>query len=312
VTLIALLSLAATMPQGAFADRCSELIGDRGAVAVMDLATGQLIAATDPEILFAERYPPGSVAKIVTGLLALQNDLELPDEFQCYGFQCYGFEVAEQDTLWCSVRTGHGKLDFSRALSQSCNLYFQNLAAGLSAEELAGLWRELRLDEKVGVDLPGEVESVIETPLTDSAKLAFAVGQGSAIQLTPVAMLALISGIATQGQLLRPRLSQGPPQVLSSFPSQKALARIRPILRDVVRSGTASAANISTVQVAGKTGSSTVLDNWVTHGWFVGFAPYEAPKIAVVVFLNRGEGKDAARIAGIVFSDYFRGAYAER
>jgi cell division protein FtsI/penicillin-binding protein 2 len=124
-------------------------------------------------------------------------------------------------------------------------------------------------------------------------------------------MLALISGIATQGQLLRPRLSQGSPQVLSSFPSQKALARIRPILRDVVRSGTGKAANISTVQIAGKTGSATVLGNWVTHGWFVGFAPYEAPEIAVVVFLNRGEGKDAARIAGIVFSDYFRGAYAE-
>lgn len=307
---LALLTLVAAMPQGAFARRCAEIAGDRGAIAVMDLATGQLIAATDPVILFAKRYPPGSVAKVVTGLLALQNDLELPDEFGCYG--CYGFEVLDGDTLWCSVRTGHGEVDFSRALSLSCNLYFQNLAKGMQAQELAGLWRRLRLDEEVGVDLPGEVESVIETPGSDSARLAFAIGQGSAIQLTPVAMLALVSGIATQGQLLRPRLSQGPPRVLSSFPSQKALARIRPILRDVVRSGTAKAANISTVQVAGKTGSSTVLGNWVTQGWFIGFAPYEAPEIALVVFLKRGEGKDAARIAGIVFSDYFRGAYVER
>jgi cell division protein FtsI/penicillin-binding protein 2 len=306
VTLALLLSLSASMPEGAFADRCSELIGDRGAIAVMDLATGQLIAATDPEVLFAKRYPPGSVAKILTGLLALDKGTDMPSDFHCNGFEAF-----QQDTLWCSVRTGHGKVDFFRALSQSCNLYFQNLARGLSAEELAGLWRGLGLDKKVGVDLPGEVESVIETPGSDSAKLAFAIGQGSAIQLTPVAMLALISGIATQGQLLRPRLSQGPPQVLSSFSSQKALSRIRPILRDVVCSGTGKAANISTVQVAGKTGSATVLGNWVTHGWFVGFAPYEAPEIAVVVFLKRGEGKDAARIAGIVFSDYFRGAYAE-
>ena len=202
-------------------------------------------------------------------------------------------------------------MDFSRALSQSCNLYFQSLAKDLSAEDLAALPRRLKLDGRVGVDLPGEAESIVQTPSSDSAKLAFAIGQGYSIQLTPVAMLALISGIATQGELLRPRLSEGQPEVLSSFPNQKALAKIRPLLRDVVRSGTGKHADITTVQVAGKTGSSTVLGNWVTHGWFVGFASYEAPEIAVVVFLDRGEGKDAAHIAGLVFSDYFRRAYAE-
>jgi hypothetical protein len=144
------------MPQGAFADRCAEIIGDRGAIAVMDLKTGRLIAATDPEVLFASRYPPGSVAKIMTGLLALQENLELPNEFVCKGL-----EIVEGDTQRCSVRTGHGEVDFSRALSQSCNLYFQNLANELDAKELIELWRRLRLDEKVGVDLPGEVESVI-------------------------------------------------------------------------------------------------------------------------------------------------------
>jgi cell division protein FtsI/penicillin-binding protein 2 len=136
--------------------------------------------------------------------------------------------------------------------------------------------------------------------------MQFAIGQGSSIQLTPVAVLALMAGIAAEGQLIRPHLAPGQPQVLSAFPSQKALARIRPILRDVIRRGTAQPANISTVAVAGKTGSATVLDNWVTHGWFAGFAPYEAPRIAIVVFLNRGEGKDAARIAGLLISEYFR------
>jgi cell division protein FtsI/penicillin-binding protein 2 len=293
------------MPEGAFAARCAEIVSGRGAIAVMELSTGRLIAATDAEVLFASTYPPGSVAKLVTGLLALEDNL--PGDFGC--FECCGFEVVEDDTLWCSVRTGHGEVDFSRALAQSCNLYFQNLARQMSGEDLAGMWRALRLNEKVGLDLPGEVESIVETPGTDSAKLAFAIGQGAAIQLTPIAMLALISGIATQGQLLRPRLSQGPPEMLACMPSHKALAEIRPILRDVVRSGTAKDADISTVRVAGKTGSATVLGNWVTHGWFVGFAPCEAPEIALVVFLDRGEGKDAARLAGIVFSDYFRGGY---
>ncbi|MBA7609195.1 Peptidoglycan D,D-transpeptidase MrdA [subsurface metagenome] len=296
-----ILALAAALPEGAFAERCAELIGSRGAVAVMDLATGRLLAATDQETLFAKHYPPGSVAKFLTGLVAIEKGIELPDGFPCPG----------DETLRCSLRGGHGIVDFSRALSQSCNLYFQSLAKDLSAEDLAALPRRLKLDGRVGVDLPGEAESIVQTPSSDSAKLAFAIGQGYSIQLTPVAMLALISGIATQGELLRPRLSEGQPEVLSSFPNQKALAKIRPLLRDVVRSGTGKHADITTVQVAGKTGSSTVLGNWVTHGWFVGFASYEAPEIAVVVFLDRGEGKDAAHIAGLVFSDYFRRAYAE-
>jgi len=306
VNLLLPLVLLAALPQDGFAGRCSELMEDRGAAVVMELRTGRLIALTDPEMLFARRFPPGSLAKLLTALVALEKDPQPPDDFRCNGLAVVG-----EDTLWCSARSGHGTVDFEAALTRSCNLYFQNLAAGLSARELAQVYRRLGLDRRVGVDLPGEVESIVATPTTDSAKLAFAIGQGAAIQLTPVAVLALISGFATQGELLRPRLSAGAPQVLSTLPNQKALARIRPILRDVVRSGTAREANISTVNVAGKTGSATVLGNWVTHGWFAGFAPYEAPEIALVVFLERGEGKDAARLAGLIFSDYFRGVYAD-
>lgn len=306
VTAAILLSLtvSANIPQGAFADRCAALIADRGAVAVMDLETGNLIAATDPELLFAKRFPPGSVAKILTGMVAIEKGIDLPDEFHCSGY-----EIGGNDTSWCSMKYGHGEVDFNAALTRSCNLYFQNLAGDLTGEELASIYRKLKLDRRVGVDLPGEVESIVATPASDSAKLGFAIGQGPAIQLTPVAMLSLISGMGTGGQLLRPRLSQGPAEVLASFPSQRAVHRIRPLLRKVVRQGTGKEAEITTVQVAGKTGSSTVLSDWVTHGWFVGFAPYDKPRIAVVVFLRRGEGKDAARIAGLVISSYFRGAY---
>lgn len=301
---LTLLVLVTASPNGEFSWRCAEIIGDRGAVAVMELRTGRLLSATDPELLFSERFPPGSVAKVLTAYIVLEKGIELPQSFTCYGKEVFG-----RDTLVCSRSDGHGRLDFDEAFEVSCNLYFQNLAKELSAEELAGLPRTLKLDRRVGVDLAGEVESIVETPCTDSAKLSFAVGQGSDIQLTPVAMLVLASGLATGRELLRPRMSPGPPVVLSSFPSQKALARIRPLLRRVVREGTGKPADITTVEVAGKTGTSTVLGSWVTQGWFIGFAPYEKPQIAMVVYLKRGEGKDAARIAGLLFSDYFSGKY---
>jgi len=298
--------LASTVLIGAstFAERCVDIVADDGAVAVMELSTGRLIAATDHEMLFSERFPPGSLAKILTSVAAIRHDIELPRDFECRGRK-----IHNEDTLLCSVRDGHGEVDFDAALISSCNLYFLNLAEELSADQLASIYTKLRLTERVGVDLPGEIESSIVTPSTDSAKLAFAIGQGSALQLTPVAMLSVISGVAT-GQLLRPRISEGPPVVLSTFTSLGALHRIRPLLRQVVRQSTGKEAELSFVEVAGKTGTSTVLGDWVTHGWFAGFAPYDNPEICIVVFLHRGEGRDAACIAGKVIAAYYGGKHA--
>lgn len=307
LTVSSVLAGSRSVDYAEFEKRCSEIAGDRAAIAVMDLKSGYLIAATDRNLLFSKRFPPGSVAKVLTGFVALDNGIVQGDSFFCSGL-----EVRGNDTLRCSMRDGHGLVDFDLALVESCNLYFQNLSRSLTAEELASLPRNLRLNTKVGVDLPGETESIIQTPPTDSALLEFAIGQGASIQLTPVAMLSLISGIATNGNLIKPRLSQGSPVVLSTFPDQKALARVRMLLRDVVRRGTGKPADITSVTVAGKTGTSTVLGSWVTQGWFVGFAPYADPRIALVVFLKRGEGKDAAQLAGLVFSSYFGGGYADR
>lgn len=290
----------------AFEKRCSVIVGDRGAVAVMDLTSGQLIAATNKELLFSKRFPPGSIAKIMTGIAALEKDAVSEDSFFCTGI-----DVVGKDTSRCSLLDGHGWVDFDIALMQSCNFYFQNLTRRLSAKDLTSVYLDMKLDEKVGVDLPGEIESVVSEPLSDSAKLEFAIGQGSSIQLTPVALLSLISGFASSGALLKPRLSQGPAAIHSRICGTKSLARIRFLLRDVVRRGTAKPADISSVQVAGKTGTSTILGSWLTQGWFAGFAPYANPEIAVVVYLKRGEGKDAARIAGLVFSSYFSGDYAK-
>ncbi len=289
-----------------FSERCAELVANKGAVAVMDLRNGRLIVATDSDILFAHRYPPGSVAKILTSMAAAKAGVDFSQNFVCKGFEIgTGDRFLKGDTLKCSLRGGHGKVDFHRALLASCNLYFQNLAYKLKPQELADIYFSLGLNNKVGVNLPSELASIVQIPANDSAKLAFAIGQGSALQLTPVAMLAMISGVAKGGEFLRPHLEPGGQQILASFSEKSCLADIRLFLRDAVRSGTGKNADIAEVNVAGKTGSSTVLGSWRTYGWFAGFAPFEEPQIAVVVFLERGEGKDAAKIAGMVISDYF-------
>ena len=72
-------------------------------------------------------------------------------------------------------------------------------------------------------------------------------------------------------------------------------------------SGTGRAAAVPGIAVAGKTGTAPALDgSRSTHAWFVGYAPADAPEIALVVFLNRGTGAgNAAPLAGRIFKQYF-------
>jgi cell division protein FtsI/penicillin-binding protein 2 len=78
-------------------------------------------------------------------------------------------------------------------------------------------------------------------------------------------------------------------------------------LRDCVQKGSCHAAAVPGVAVAGKTGTAPALDgSRVTHAWFVGFAPVDAPEVALVIFLKRGTGgADAAPLAARILRQYF-------
>jgi cell division protein FtsI/penicillin-binding protein 2 len=85
------------------------------------------------------------------------------------------------------------------------------------------------------------------------------------------------------------------------------LAVLNQGLAACVRAGTCQAAAVRGVNVAGKTGTAPALDgSHTTHAWFVGYAPVEAPEVAVVIFLRRGTGRaDAAPLAAQILGQYF-------
>lgn len=284
---------------------CQTTAGSRTAVGLMDVATGDLIACANDTILYRMRFPPGSVFKLVTALAALGSGAVAPAE----SIFCSGSTTLHGRKWECSLKPGHGWIDLERALVCSCNNYFERLADRLDGIALARQARAFKFDERVGVDLPGEVPGIVTTPVTDSARIDFAIGQGGSLQLTPVALLSFAAGIANHGRLVRPKLDRTlPPRILALIPDNRGLALVREAMRRCVRSGigTATAAALPGIDVAGKTGTPVFVDGWETHGWFIGFAPYERPEVAIVVLVLEGQGKtDAAPVAGKVLAKYF-------
>ena len=127
---------------------------------------------------------------------------------------------------------------------------------------------------------------------------------------TPAQVLLAYSAIATQGKVFRlimpgqrkaPSLDRVVPLRKSTF------AVLTEGLRDCVKKGSCRAAAVPGVAVAGKTGTAPALDgSHVTHAWFVGYAPVDAPEVALVIFLKRGTGgADAAPLAARILRQYF-------
>jgi penicillin-binding protein 2 len=295
----------------------------------------------------AEMYPPGSTFKTITGLAALQEGIATPSTtIVSHGYitvpNQYDPSIVYVFRDWGAL----GPLDFYGGIAMSSDVYFYYMAGGkqdegfqgLGEERLARYARAFGLGEPTGVDLVGE-----ESPgLVPDAKWKeqavgemwyvgdtynFGIGQGY-LAVTPLQLVDAIAAIANDGELLRPRLvkeildSHGnvvttlAKEVRRRLPvNQEYLAVMREAMRQSVSKGVASTAQVAGLTVAGKTGSAEfgparADGSHETHGWFVGFAPYENPEIAVVVFIQRGSGfTNAAPAAARIFDYYFHQRY---
>jgi penicillin-binding protein 2 len=288
----------------------------------------------------AEMYPPGSTFKTITGLAALQEGVATTSTtIVSRGYitvpNQYDSSVVYVFRDWAAL----GPLDFYGGIAMSSDVYFYYMAGGkqdegfqgLGEERLARYARSFGLGEPTGVDLPGQESA----GLVPDAKWKeqtfgemwyvgdtynFGIGQGY-LTVTPLQLLDAIGAIANDGELLRPLLvkeirdSHG--NVVTTFQKevrrrlpvdQEYLAVMREAMRQSVSKGVASSAQVPGLAVAGKTGTAEFGDG--THGWFVGFAPYDNPEIAVVVFVQRGGGfQNAAPAAARIFDYYFHQRY---
>ena len=267
------------------------------------------------------RFPPGSTFKMISAAAGLEKGVIDPNwDVTCNG----GITLGRRFGCW----KVHGRgVNLDRALAESCDVYFYELALKLGDPQssgptyLAQTARKFGLGSKTGIDLPSDEAGLVPDPAwlkkVNAKNPAYAkwmpgntlnmsIGQGDVLA-TPLQMALATGAVANGGTLWKPHLlrksqknSQSspvltPPQGHSIGVSPRNLALIRQGMRRTVTLGTGKPGALPNVEVAGKTGSAEDANNVLPHSWWVCFAPYDKPTIAIAVLIeNSGHGSENA------------------
>jgi len=344
--------------------------GFGGSAAIMDPSTGEILAMSsspgfDPNVfatgidrstwsnlitdphkpmqnrLIQGTYSPGSTFKIVMALAGLEEGVITPDtKVFCAGHATYygrPFKCSKPDG------SGHGLIDVRHAIEKSCNVFFYNVGDKLGIDRIYKYAAMFGLVGKNGIDLPGEVDSLV--PSTEWKQRTFhekwyagetisvSIGQG-AVSVTPLALATMITTVANGGTLVTPHVARAfdsgdgkgwqpfvPPAPRSRLNiTHDMLQAVRDGLWMVVNeAGTGGRARIEGYDVSGKTGTAQVVSNQNKalatsrgmdtrdNGWFVFFAPRDNPQISGVIMVEHGGhgGVEAAPIAKHVLATFF-------
>ncbi len=228
-----------------------------------------------------------------------------------------------------------GAMDVRGALAWSSSVFFYEISGGFGSQKGLGIdrleywYRQFGLGSPTGIDLHGEADGLIPTPAWKKATYDepwylgdtyfTAIGQYS-MQVTPIQMVRAVAALASGGKLFTPSLVEGFTPTLSAdttpsyttvSASAEALAVAREGMRQAVTSAIAGALNLPYVSVAAKTGTAeTGTHNQYVNSWVEGFFPYENPRYAFVVVLERGPVGTGGQ-ATQAMREFFSSLYAE-
>jgi penicillin-binding protein A len=270
--------------------------GQYAGITVMDPRTGGLLALAG--VAFSSVQPPGSTMKIITATAALQYHVaKLTDTFADsssttiagYTLQNAGGEVCGGTLL--------------NAFAVSCNSVFAPLGVKVGAARLVATAERFGFNQPTGI--PGAFESTIPSASTIGDDLAVgssAIGQGM-VQASSLEMADVGATIAMGGRRPIPTLLAGARPQFVRVTSRHVAHLVQEMMIAVVQFGTGTAAQISGVRVAGKTGTAELRatqgptadqsqnQNANTDAWFVGYAPVGSPRVvAAALFPNNGAG----------------------
>lgn len=276
----------------------------------------------------AGAYPPGSTIKPVLAAAALSEGVvNETTQIESRG----GISIGR---FFFGDWKAHGFTDIRRAIAVSSDVFFYSIGGGYGGIEGLGMNRMKKYEElfgynkKTGIDLSGEADGLIPDPAWKQEKIGerwyigddyhAAIGQGF-LTATPLQILNSIAAIANGGTLYAPRIvsqirsadgkiTAVPSEVIRDrFIDPGILQIVREGMRETVTEGTAQPLKDLPVAVAGKTGTAQFGSNDKTHGWFVSFAPFEDPKLAMIVLVEgQGEeGYNAVPVTKEVYQWYF-------
>ena len=292
-------------------------LGDRrGAVIVMDPQTGRVRAVVNPDVAFAENFPLGSAIKPFTALAALRSGV-IDEDSRTLCHEKYAHH-AFQTT--CSHPRDLPPLNPTEAIAYSCNYYFSTVGEHLKEASFNSTLSEFGFGRKSGVNANAEVSGQLRR---NDWRPQNAIGEGNYFQATPIQVINAYVALVNGGRLFTPRLAKPAGFVADVQAKVEIKDRDRDVIikgmRGAVRYGSAEKASLYSlpVYIFGKTGTATEINGFRTHGWFVGIASQPADKavdaaeaapdkvnLAVLVFLAKGHGFEAAQVARPIFDAF--------
>lgn len=300
-----------------FADRISQ---DEWTKLVNDPDNPLMNRATQAELA------PGSTFKPFVALAGLETGVITP----ATDFHCAGGATFYGHYFRCWKKGGHGNIDVHRALVESCDVFFYNVANRLGIDRLAHYAKMAGFGGKTGIDLPHERTSTMPSTRWKmrmfrqkwyaGETISVGIGQG-AVTVSPLQLAVAEGGLAIGGKWYRPHLNKDVPKKLlrDGHFNPADIATVLSGMCGVVNEpgGTGGYARLPNVEVCGKTGTAQVASTSRTTGakmnsalannaWFVGFAPAEHPEIVVVALVDHaGESVYAEPIVRDVLKAYF-------
>ncbi|MFO0774624.1 MAG: penicillin-binding protein 2 [Nitrospiraceae bacterium] len=288
-----------------------------GVAIVMEPQTGAILALAvnprfDPNVVkslmpdrwrnraIADTFEPGSTMKMFMTAAALEEKVVTPTTSL---FGEYG-----QMAIAGTVIHDHEKMGFmtvSEMIHKSSNIGAAKTAMKLGERKLYEYLRKFGFGERTDADLPGEVSGLLKSPKEWGRRSLASIAMGQEVGVTAMQLAAAVSAIANGGTLMKPyivsevrdakgrTLAQMGPEVRRQVISPETAKAMTSILEGVVTNGTGTKAAIPGIRVAGKTGTAQKIDprtgaysSMSVIGSFIGFAPAEDPRVAIVVVVD--------------------------
>lgn len=259
------------------------MAGKAGAVVVVDVASGKILAQWHLNVAAQRLEPPGSTVKPFVLLELLQKGRIDPEQHVICRRPLY----IGGKRMDCSHPVSVTSLDAPDAIAYSCNTYFSTVATRLKPDELADVYKRAGFTSPTGF-AADEASGRISTANEPAQLQLQALGEWG-IEATPLELLNAYLKLARQRQQAGASGSAAP---------------VFDGLERAVKYGVAHGAQPVGITAAGKTGTAAGARTPASHGFFVGYSPADKPEIVVMVYLEHGRGMDAAAIAGPIFTAY--------
>ena len=251
----------------------------------------------------SETYEPGSVFKLITASVALEENItttDKPGDFVCKGYEEFENAYTGEVTKISCWTSPHGELTLRQALEKSCNPSFMQLGARIGATTLYKYYDAFGLFDTTNSGLYGEQSSIFYK-LEDIRPIELAtMSFGQRFNITPLQMITAISCIANDGVLLQPRIvkqitntetgavTEIPVTEVRQVISKQTADQVKSMMESVVTEGTGKHAAVTGYAIGGKSGTSEPIYTNTDAGYvasFVAISPIEDTQVVILVTL---------------------------